>query len=250
MAHTVKDNFSVRSGSYARFRPNYPSALFDWLFSLVRQHENAWDCGTGNGQVAAVLAEKFRNVYGTDISESQLREAIQKKNIQYKVESAESTSFDGAFFDLITVAQAIHWFDFDAFYREVKRVLRPNGIFAVIGYNLPSIGREADPVLKKFYHETTAPYWDAERKYIDENYQTIPFPFNEIKPPEFSMDFQWDANHFISFVSTWSAVNHMIKAGQPDPIPSFRKQLLAVWPADEIRTVSFPLLLRAGKLKQ
>jgi len=249
MTKPVKDNFSARSGSYARFRPSYPAALFEWLFSLVEQKENAWDCGTGSGQVAAVLAEKFKNVYGTDISASQLKEAVQKKNILYRVEPAESTGFSDAFFDLITVAQAIHWFSFDEFYREVKRVLKPGGLFAVIGYNLPTIGAAADTVLKKFYYGTTAPYWDAERKYIDDNYQTIPFPFEEIKSPVFSMNFEWDASHFINFVSTWSAVLHYIKSNQADPVPAFRQELLNVWPEAQIRTVSFPLLLRVGRLK-
>ncbi|MEM1119348.1 MAG: class I SAM-dependent methyltransferase, partial [Bacteroidota bacterium] len=132
----IIDNFSTQAQTYQKFRPVYPQAVYDLLFSLVKKREQAWDCGTGNGQVAKVLAEHFKMVRATDISDQQLKSAAQKSNIHYSNQRAESTNFPDQTFDLITVAQAIHWFDFAAFYQEVKRVLKPNSILAIFGYGL------------------------------------------------------------------------------------------------------------------
>src|SRR2546428_4753450 len=172
----MKDNFSKHSESYAQFRPTYPSELFNFLDEIVPEKRNAWDCGTGNGQVATELAKQFEHVYASDISEEQIANAVKKNNIEYKVEPAEKTSFQPEFFDLITIAQAIHWFDFEEFYKEVNRVLKPNGVIAVIGYYLTNIDPDTDKIIHHFYKNILSSYWDAERRYIDELYQTIPFP--------------------------------------------------------------------------
>ncbi len=164
----MKDLFSKQSELYAKFRPSYPKEIFDFLLTQVREGNTAWDCATGNGQVASSLAERFEKVYATDISEGQLSKAIQKPNLEYKIEAAEKTSFDDSMFDLVTVAQAIHWFDFEKFYSEVKRTLKPEGIIAVIGYTLPKIDDEVDEILNNFYENILDGYWDKERKYIDE----------------------------------------------------------------------------------
>ena len=176
----MKDNFSKQSGLYSKFRPGYPEQLFDFLLPLIKNKNAAWDCGTGNGQVAVKLSEYFNKVYATDISAAQINNAAIKKNILYSVESAEQTSFDDNTFDLVTVAQAIHWFNFERFYKEVKRTLKPSCILAVIGYHMFRINKETDLLIDHFYRDITGPYWDHERKYVDNYYQTIPFPFKEI----------------------------------------------------------------------
>src|SRR4030095_11116914 len=140
----MKDNFATQSDQYVKFRPTYPDELYQFLLPLVKTKDAAWDCGTGNGQVAQELSKHFKKVYATDISEKQIKNAIQRENIFYKVESAERTSFPDKSFDLITVAQAIHWFDFGAFYKEVERTIKPNGVLAVIGYGLLSIDEDTD----------------------------------------------------------------------------------------------------------
>lgn len=176
----MKDNFSTQSAEYAIYRPTYPQELFDFLFSLVNQKESAWDCATGNGQVARVLAQHFAGVYATDISEKQLSQALKLPNVVYSVESSEKANVPDVSFDLITVAQAIHWFNFDAFYSEVKRTLKPNGLLAVIGYGVMVIDKKVDQVVHKLYEDILGKYWDSERIYIEEGYKTIPFPFDEI----------------------------------------------------------------------
>lgn len=164
----MKDNFSAQAQGYVQFRPTYPDELVDFVLSLTLSHESAWDCGTGNGQLGAKLADHFKQVFATDISAKQIAQAIQKPNLVYKVEPAEVTSFADASFDLITVAQAIHWFNFDLFYKEVRRTLKPGGALAVIGYGLPEVeGRTGDKI-EAFYAQTLGDYWDKERHYIDE----------------------------------------------------------------------------------
>jgi ubiquinone/menaquinone biosynthesis C-methylase UbiE len=243
----MKDNFSTQSEQYVKFRPTYPDELYQFLLSLVKTKDAAWDCGTGNGQVAQELSKHFKKVYATDISEKQIKNAIQRENILYKVESAERTSFPDKSFDLITVAQAIHWFDFGAFYKEVERTIKPNGVLAVIGYGLLSIDKDTDKIINRFYHEIVGPYWDKERKYVDEYYRTIPFPFKEIEPPKLYNTYEWNIEHFIGYVETWSAVQHYIKANNQNPVDLIYKDLEQTWGTNAAKAVKFPILLRIGK---
>jgi len=242
----MKDNFSTHSSSYARFRPAYPQELFEFLKKQLQNSGIAWDCGTGNGQVAGELSKFFDNVKATDISNQQLDHAIRRENIEYSVQPAEKTDFPDNYFDLITVAQAIHWFNFKAFYKEAKRVLKPNGIIAVIGYSLFKSNPETDEVILKFYKNIIGPYWDEERRYLDEKYKTIPFPFLEIETPEFEQRYQWTFDHLIGYLKTWSAVKHYEKDKGLNPVDLIEDELkLAFGPENK---VIFPILFRLGKL--
>ncbi|MEM9143678.1 MAG: class I SAM-dependent methyltransferase, partial [Bacteroidota bacterium] len=161
------DRFSGHSKSYKKFRPVYPQTLYTELLSHMDSRESCWDCGTGNGQVALALARYFQTVYASDISREQIQNAEQPKNVQFHVERAESTSFESNFFDLITVAQAIHWFDLDAFGKEVYRVSKNGGLLAVWGYGLLRISKKIDARIDAFYSGVVGPYWDRERRHID-----------------------------------------------------------------------------------
>lgn len=245
----MKDNFSLQSTEYAKFRPHYPGALYDFLYSTLHSFERALDVATGNGQVAAELAKQFTEVFATDISTKQLAAAPHLSNIFYKAEAAEDASFPDHYFDLITVAQAIHWFDFDKFYAGVKRMLKPGGLIAVIGYGLISINDKVDPWLYHFYKNIAGPYWDKERRYIDELYKTIPFPFAEIDAPHLQITYNWTKEQFIGYINTWSAVQHFIKANNSNPLSDeLEQQLNLLWPDDVLYKISFPLLLRTGQL--
>jgi len=244
----MKDNFSVQSEQYLKFRPTYPNELYQFLLSLVETKDRAWDCGTGNGQVALELSKYFREVYATDISEKQIQHAVQRDNIFYKVEAAEKTSFTDKSFDLITVAQAIHWFDFDVFYKEVKRIVKPGGILAIIGYALLNIDEQTDKIIRRFHDEIVGPFWDPERKYVDEYYQTIPFPFKEIDAPQLYNIYEWKLEQLVGYLNTWSAVQHYIKAEKQNPVDLIYNELARSWEKNTIKTVRFPILLRTGKL--
>ena len=244
----MKDNFSMQSEQYLKFRPAYPNELYEFLLSLVEARDTAWDCGTGNGQLALELSKYFKQVQATDISEKQIQNAVQRNNIYYKVEAAEKTSFPDKSFDLITVAQAIHWFDFDAFYKEVKRVIKPGGVFAVTGYALLNIDGTTDKIIRKFHDEIVGPFWDPERKYVDECYQTIPFPFKEIAAPRLHNIYEWKFEQLIGYLNTWSAVQHYIKAEKKNPVDLIKNDMAEAWEKNTVKTVRFPVLLRIGKL--
>jgi ubiquinone/menaquinone biosynthesis C-methylase UbiE len=244
----VKDNFSTQSHLYATYRPHYPSALFDYLISLVAQKKKAWDCGTGNGQVAYDLAKYFDDVYATDISPSQLENARQAPSIHYSLQPAEKTNFESSFFDLIVVAQAIHWFDFDAFYAEVRRTAKPQALLAVLGYARLEISRSIDQRILNFYEHIIGSYWDKERKYLDEKYATIPFPFEEIKGPRFEIVQDWTLKQVMGYLDTWSAVKHFIRQNGYSPLPDLQLELAPLWESEPSKKVRFPLLVRIGKL--
>ena len=245
----MKDNFSVRASAYARFRPTYPPELINYLAHLPPAKHAAWDCGTGNGQVAVQLAEYFDEVFATDISEKQVREAPAHPRIRYALEPGEQCSAPDDAFDLIVVAQAIHWFDFDRFYAEVRRVSKPGGVLAVVGYGLFQTDSSAlNEVIRQFYTEIVGPYWDPERRYLDEAYRTIPFPFEEIRTPEFSMQYRWSLDDLLGYLGTWSAVQHFERQKGVDPVGLVEAELRRVKEDNEEINVRFPLLLRVGNI--
>ncbi len=243
----MKDNFSKQSNLYSKFRPGYPAELVDFLVALVRSKDKSWDVGTGNGQFAVQLAEYFSKVYATDISAAQIENATSKPNIFYSVQKAEQSSFSENTFDLITIAQAIHWFEFDNFYTEAKRVLKPSGLIAALCYDIFSINEEIDFLVNDFYKNVTGPYWDDERKYVDEHYRSIPFPFQEIEAPSFKMNYNWKFENAIGYLNTWSAVQHYIKKNNENPVDAFSSQLKKAWGNTITRKVSFQIFMRVGK---
>ena len=244
----MKDNFSAQSDHYAKYRPGYPSEFFAYLNAILPMKQNAWDCGTGNGQVARELAKTFDHVYASDISQAQLSNAFQGDNIYYSVQSAEQTDFESGLFDLVIVAQAIHWFNFDQFYTEVRRTAKSGAVICAIGYGRIEISGEIDQVITNFYNHVIGKYWDKERRYIDENYETIPFPFEQIETPKFGNELQWSLEHLIGYLNTWSAVKHFIKQNGYNPVDQLGVEINQHWGNDPIRNVKFPLLLRMGKV--
>ncbi|RII31746.1 MAG: SAM-dependent methyltransferase [Geobacter sp.] len=242
-----KDHFSVRSDAYTRYRPSYPGELFSWLAGLARQHELAWDCGCGNGQAALGLVPYFERVIATDPSRQQIEHAQQHEGISYGVAPAEGSGIGGNSVDLVMVAQALHWFDFDRFYTEVRRVVRDGGVLAAVSYGPVSVDGVAGEVIDRFYYELIAPYWPAERHYVDEHYATIPFPFPEISAPAFAMEAEWDLEHLLGYFSTWSAVGEYEKRLGSSPLALIDKELRAAWgDPHRLRPISWPLALRVG----
>ncbi len=244
------DVFSAQSDGYKKFRPTYPLALYDAILSHVESTDCCWDCGTGNGQVAVSLAPHFRRVYATDISEAQLALAEKKDAITYRVERGEKTTFDENTFDLITVAQALHWFDFDAFYREVVRVSKNGAVIAIWGYGLLRITEPLNRQIDRFYSEVIGPYWNAERKHIDSAYESIPFPFTEIPTPsKHVIRIEWDLAHLEGYFNSWSSVQHYRRqhSGR-DPLKAFMSKLQNVWGPEEKKSVCFPIFMKMGRV--
>lgn len=245
----MKDNFSKQAIDYSKFRPQYPEEMIQYAISFVADKSMALDLATGNGQVAHKLSAYFENVFATDISQKQLDNAIQAENIVYSKESAETTSFKNQQFDLIVGAQAVHWFNFEPFYKEIYRILKPNGIFAIIGYGLFSTNPDSDSILRHFYYDIVGPYWDAERRYLDENYETISFPFDEIPAKKFHNEFTWDFETLIGYLKTWSSVQHYITKNNQNPIDLIYDELKLSWQNNDKKVV-FSLLLRIGRVNK
>jgi ubiquinone/menaquinone biosynthesis C-methylase UbiE len=242
-----KDLFSRQSDTYALYRPVYPGALFEYILSFVKERKLAWDCATGNGQAAVALAEYFDKVMATDSSEKQIQNAVFHPRIEYAVGRAEMSGFAGQSFDLITVAQAYHWLNAVEFTAEVRRVLKPGGVIAIWGYNIPvSKNENLDELILRFYQETVGPYWDKERKFIDESYKTVAFDFDELPAREFSIEVNWDLQHFIGYLNSWSAVQHYIDANGVNPVELFLADFKDKWPGGEKLNFRFPVFLRLG----
>ncbi|RSK48744.1 class I SAM-dependent methyltransferase [Hymenobacter rigui] len=242
------DRFSSQADLYARYRIDYPTELYQWLLPQVPGRARAWDCATGNGQVAAVLAEHFAQVEATDISTAQLSKAPQRSNIRYQTARAEHTPFAADSFDLITVAQAVHWFDMDAFNAEVRRVLRPGGVLAEWGYNLLTISPEIDPLVRHFHDDTMRPYWDDNRWHIMDEYARLPFPFVGAQTARFAVRRQWSAEWLLNYLRTWSSVANFQKQHQQDPVLQLAGELTQLWGPGE-REVVFPVFARAGQVE-
>ncbi|UBM60632.1 class I SAM-dependent methyltransferase [Marinilongibacter aquaticus] len=242
-----KDKFSDQAETYKKFRPKYPDELIAYIVSLCSARERAWDCGTGNGQVALALAHDFSEVKATDISEKQLQKAESKSNVDYSLCRAEATNFPDAYFDLITVAQALHWFDFEAFSAEAFRVLKPEGLLAVWGYGLLRVDREIDEKIDWFYAEKVGEYWDAERRHIEQKYASIPFRFEELSVDrQFSIRVHWSLEHVQGYFNSWSSVQNFIAENGENPVVSFMEELKPIW-GDELRAVEIPIFMKVGR---
>lgn len=245
----MKDNFSDKSDLYKQFRPEYPKELFEYLFKLLPNFNTAWDCGTGTGQIVKVLSPKFKQVFATDISKQQIDNAEKQHNIYYSVQSAEHTNFQENSFDLITVGQAVHWFNFEKFYKEVSRTIKKEGILAILGYGKLSIDLATDKIIAYLYRDILGKYWDKERRFVDENYQTIPFLFEEIPFPDFENKVFWSLEKLLGYLNTWSAVKHYQKSHQKNPIEFIENDLKEIWHNLEQKEVVFPILSRVGRIK-
>ena len=246
----MKDNFSQQANAYAKYRPDYPVELYDFILSKVEQRDAAWDCGTGNGQTAKELAKHFKRVFATDISEKQIQQAYRADNIFYSIQPAEKTDFENSQFDLITVSQALHWFDVNKFYPEVKRVAKSGAWIAVWMYSLANISPEINKLVNiKYYKETLGSYWDYERKFVDDNYTTLPFPFREIQCPLFKIQFEWTLDEWEGYLNTWSALQKFVAQNNFNPVDNLIEQIKPLWKQEKMKIV-FPVYMRMGKIEK
>ena len=249
------DHFSGHAGDYARYRPTYPPALFDYLAGLCPDHALAWDCATGNGQAALGLADHFDRVVATDASAEQIAAATPHPRVTYEVAPARQSPLADASADLVTVAQALHWLDPDSFYAEVKRVLKPNGVFAAWTYGLFHVAPDdpaasaVDPLIQAFYHDLVGPYWPPERRHIEARYTSLPFPFHEIDTPDFTLETRWALSDVLGYLRTWSATRRYWQDRGRDPVGEMEADFAVGWgDPDTARTMQWPLYLRVGRV--
>lgn len=245
-----KDHFSAAAGQYRACRPGHPAGLFRYLASLAPGWGRAWDCGAGSGQASVGLASYFEEVVAVDASPQQIAQAEPHPKVRYVVAPVEAAGLPSESVDLTVAAQAVHWFDFDRFYAEVWRVSRPGAILAVWCYWQVTVGPEVDPVWRRFVFDTVGPYWPAERRYVESGYETIPFPFQEIPAPDFTLEAHWRPDELAGYMATWSSVARCRAETGKDPVPAFQAELEEVWgdPAER-RRVTWPIHMRLGKVR-
>ncbi len=222
----------------------------EYLSTFCPERELAWDVGTGNGQAATLLASRFRQVVATDASAGQIKHAHQHPRVTYRVAPAESSGLEAGSVDLITVAQALHWFDLPPFYREVHRVLKPRGVFAAWCYGLMRIDADVDALIREFYTQRVGRYWPHERRHVESAYVDLPFPFENAVMENFAIVQQLTRGELLDYVGTWSAVQRFRSREGSDPVIELGEQLAAVWPrGKERRTVEWPIVVRVGGMK-
>lgn len=240
-----KDHFSAQSAGYARHRPHYPPELFTHLAGLGGR-KLAWDCATGNGQAAIALAPHFERVVATDASRAQIDAAMSHPGVSYRVATAEESGLPDDSADLITVGQALHWFDTARFFDEASRVLVAGGCVAAWCYELCHVSAGCDAVVERLYTAIVGPFWPPERRLIEERYAGIEFPGTAVATPPFEMGAQWTVNEMLGYLRTWSACQHYRRQHGSDPVGLIEDDLRAAW-GTATRAVHWPLTVRVSR---
>jgi SAM-dependent methyltransferase len=243
-----RDHFAPQAAQYAAYRPGYPAALIAALAGLAPSRDCCWDVGTGSGQAAVMLAEHFDRVIATDASERQVAHAVPHPRVTYLVAPAERAPLSDGSVSLVTVAQALHWFDRPAFYREVQRVAAPGGVIAAWSYGLLQVDADVDAQVQWFYEARIGRYWPAERRHVETGYTTLDFPFERIAVPAPALEVMLDRAAVLGLIGTWSAVAGARTAEGGDPVAELAPRLAAVWPDAGPRLVRWPLALLVGRV--
>jgi SAM-dependent methyltransferase len=243
---SFKDHFSGHARSYAAYRPTYPQALIDFVVECCEQRENAWDCATGNGQTALALTRHVSRVIATDASAAQIESARQHPKVEYHVAAAEKSGLPDQSADLITVSQALHWFDLERFFDEAVRVLAPGGVLAAWSYELCTVEPDADALVLALYRMIDS-YWPPERRMVEDGYQSLVFPMRAIAAPNFEMTAEWSVDAMLGYLRTWSACRLYLEDRGIDPVVSIEDALRSAW-GPTSREVRWPIAVKAGRV--
>ncbi|MGA2383147.1 MAG: class I SAM-dependent methyltransferase [Gemmatimonadales bacterium] len=244
-----KDHFSAAADTYAAHRPTYPAALAEFLAREAPQTGLAWDAGCGSGQLSVLLGDFFERVIATDGSAEQLARAAPHAKVEYHRATAEASGLPDASVDLAVAAQAAHWFDLPAYYAEVRRVARKGAVVAQTVYNLVEVDFRVDLAVRRFYADKLQRYWPPERRHVEQDYATLPFPFEPVTAPKLEMRATWTLRHFLGYMRSWSGVVAMEEALGPQPLAALEHELEALWgPEGSARAVRWPLTLRVGRI--
>ena len=245
---SFQDHFSKQAEIYLKARPTYPDELYDYLAGISPTHNLCWDCATGNGQAAVPLAKHFKKVIATDGSKSQIDNAVKRENIEYRVGTAEESGLEPGSVDLITVAQAAHWFKLDLFYKEAQRIMVPNGVLAIWTYSEARINKELDDLMEWFMYDLLHDYWPDGRWLVRGKYEALEFPFEQLPTPQFYCRLNWNKLQMLDYVRSWSSYNKYVSKHGTDPIEMLLPKLNLLWNDRETKLVEWPLHMKCAKL--
>ncbi|NVD39019.1 class I SAM-dependent methyltransferase [Ensifer sp. HO-A22] len=248
---TATQNWFDKGGSaYALFRPEYPAALSRFLADTVHHRGCALDVGCGNGQLTCQLAEHFARVVGADPSRDQIANAHRHVNVDYICAPAELLPLPDDSVDLVTAAQAAHWFDRPSFYKEASRIAAKGAVIALVSYGTMRLApADLQERFDRFYKDEVGPYWPPERKLVDSGYADIDFPFEAMDYPEMAIDRAWELGEVLGYISTWSAVRRINEAGREDILEAFVHDISDLWgDPTRKRPVWWPINMRVGRL--
>jgi SAM-dependent methyltransferase len=242
-----KDHFSGHARQYASARPDYPAELFKFLAGLTPRRELACDLATGNGQAATALADWFHNVYASDASDDQIKQATPHPRVKYHCRPAESCDLGDNTVDLVTVAQAAHWLDLEKFYPEVRRVLRKSGILALWCYGISTVNEQVDACFHHLYESILGPYWPPERHLVENGYAQLEFPFDAMATPNFELSMQWSCDQYLAYLRSWSASQRYQQDQGKDPVSQIETDLRQSWPTRPT-TVHWPISMKVARM--
>jgi SAM-dependent methyltransferase len=241
--------FAAEAADYAHLRPTYPDDLFEFLATVVLSRDVAWDCATGNGQAARHLSRYFERVKATDESAEMIAQATPDPKITYRVAKAEHSGIEDHSVDLVTVAAAIHWFDLDKFYAEVRRVVKPGGAIAAWTYYTPVFDDTIDAIIRHLAHDVLGPFWDQRLHYVVDEFHDLPFPFEPMEAPPFQTDMKWDMQDLLGYFETWSSSIKYREANHEPPTRLIEDDLARAWgDPHQKRDLHFPLYMRLGRV--
>jgi SAM-dependent methyltransferase len=242
-----KDHFSAVAADYASARPEYPGALFDWIASVAPARAMAWEAGCGSGQASRGLAARFDRVHATDPSAQQIAQATAPGNVRFSVEPGERCSLPDASVDAVCVAQALHWFDRDAFFAECARVLRPGGVLVAWGYQdieVPAVLGPANAALQDEIRD----YWPPARALIDAAYAGFDWPFAAVTAPGFELRVRWTLPRLLGYFSSYSATRRCRDATGRDPVAAHAQAFADAWGDPQVaRPLRWPLFVHARR---
>ena len=207
--HFVGKGISER---YAKCRTKLPVPLIENLLSQhVGPQPGLWlDVGCGPGTSTQELIGRSEKIIGVDISETQLeeaRKAVVHPSVTFLQGGGEALPVESASADIITVVQAVHWFDLPAFFKEAERVLKPGGVLGLVcypHYEVPS-SPTMNVAMKHVFFEFLGPYFfRPTMKHLEERYANIIIPFGANTRTSLQLSCKQTYDELVYSVSAWS----------------------------------------------